>query len=186
MKRLSILTAVWLVAVIWTVAPQTQSLISEAPTGFDNLSNGFVPQPEFDAALEPFAEQEPIADGLGPVYNAQSCGECHQNPVVGSRSQIGEQRAGTYKKGMFTDHAGGSLIHSRAIDATIQEHILDANVLTFRTSLSVLGDGFVEAIDDATLQAIAAEQLQVTNGEVQGQVLMVPVSEASNVLRAGR
>src|SRR5216110_3635256 len=35
-----------------------------------------------------------IADGLGPVYNAQSCAECHQNPVTGAISQISELRAG--------------------------------------------------------------------------------------------
>ena len=30
-----------------------------------------------------FEERDEIAEGLGPVYNAQSCAECHQNPVAG-------------------------------------------------------------------------------------------------------
>ena len=34
--------------------------------------------------------------GLGPVYNAQSCAECHQNPVSGGISQISELRAGHF------------------------------------------------------------------------------------------
>jgi CxxC motif-containing protein (DUF1111 family) len=31
-------------------------------------------------------------DGLGPLYNAQSCRECHQNPTSGGPSQITELR----------------------------------------------------------------------------------------------
>src|SRR5437588_2745004 len=61
---------------------------TEAPTGFDNQTNGFVSQSQFEADEAVFNEREEIADGLGPVYNAQSCGECHQNPVAGGISQI--------------------------------------------------------------------------------------------------
>ena len=50
-------------------------------------------------------EREDIADGLGPVYNAQACAECHQNPVSGATSQITELRAGTLDSfsGAFTN-----------------------------------------------------------------------------------
>src|SRR2546429_420140 len=41
-----------------------------------------------------FEETEAIGDGLGPIFNAQSCRECHQNPVTGSTSQVKELRAG--------------------------------------------------------------------------------------------
>src|SRR5689334_11130747 len=62
--------------------------IREAPTGFDNVTNGFSPQgPAFEKLNEAtavanrsfndnrfiFEEVETIADGLGPTYNAQSC-----------------------------------------------------------------------------------------------------------------
>src|SRR5262245_37227145 len=69
------------------VASQAEAL-TEAPAAFDNLTNGFVAQADFDSASDGFRDQEGIADGLGPVYNAQSCGECHQNPVTGGNSQI--------------------------------------------------------------------------------------------------
>jgi len=189
MKRISSLTvAAWVAAVTWALSGvvSTQGF-AEAPSGFDNLTNGFVDQHTFDAARDVFAEQEFIADGLGPVYNAQSCGECHQNPVTGAISQITEHRAGRVRLGVFTDVAGGSLLHSRATNAAIQEHMPDsANVDSFRTSLNTLGDGFVEAIDDATLQAIAAEQALMTSHRIEGEVVMVPVSEAGNALRVGR
>jgi len=69
---------------------------SEAPTGFDNLTNGFTTQAQFDLDRDVFEESEPIEEGLGPVYNAQSCAECHQNPVTGAISQVTELRAGHF------------------------------------------------------------------------------------------
>jgi len=35
-----------------------------------------------------------VADGLGPLYNAQSCRACHQNPTSGGASQVSELRVG--------------------------------------------------------------------------------------------
>src|SRR2546430_4151207 len=37
---------------------------------------------------------EGVDKGLGPVYNARSCVDCHQNPVTGGNSQVSELRAG--------------------------------------------------------------------------------------------
>src|SRR5262249_44530016 len=65
-----------------------------APAGFDNLSNGLVSQTMLEADRELFADRETIEDGLGPVYNAVSCADCHQNPVIGGPSQVTELRAG--------------------------------------------------------------------------------------------
>src|SRR5712692_1995736 len=68
--------------------------VTEAPTGFDNRSNGVVDDSTHQADQEKFDEVEAIADGLGPLYNAQSCRECHQNPTSGGPSQITELRVG--------------------------------------------------------------------------------------------
>jgi len=172
------------VAVAALVLPAASSdTPTEAPTGFDNLTNGVTDQPTFEADRGVFEERETIADGLGPVYNAQSCAECHQNPVTGAISQVTELRAGHFDGTNFVDHPGGSLINDRAIDASIQERVLGGNeVRTFRTSLNTLGDGFVEAIDSNTLVAIS-------NGQppgMRGQFIQVPVLEANNAIRGGR
>ncbi len=125
---------------------------TEAPRGFDNLTNGFATQADMDEAKEEFSGVEEIADGLGPCYNAQSCRECHQNPVTGGISQITELRAGHFNGTNFVDAPGGSLINDRAIDASIQERVPGGNeVQTFRTSLNIMGDGFVEALDNNAL-----------------------------------
>jgi CxxC motif-containing protein (DUF1111 family) len=161
----------------------SQAGVTEAPTGFDNQTNGMVDQATHEADLDVFAEQEFIADGLGPVYNAQSCGECHQNPVVGAISQITELRAGHFNGITFVDAAGGSLINDRAINANFQERVPAGNeVRTFRASLNTLGDGFVEAIDSNTLVAIANAQPAAQ----RGTFIQVPVLEAGNTLRGAR
>src|SRR5262249_39056066 len=150
---------------------------TEALTGFDNLTNGFVSQADFDTARGVFEEREELADGLGPVYNAQSCAECHQSPVTGATSQVTELRAGHFDaaRGIFVDHPGGSLINDRAINAAFQETVLSGNeVRTFRTSLNALGDGYVEAIDSNTLVAISRNQPFA----LRGQWIQVPVLEA--------
>ncbi|HVH27926.1 MAG TPA: hypothetical protein VM818_14255 [Vicinamibacterales bacterium] len=114
-----------------TAAPSGPAL-REAPTGFDNLTNGFDPQgPPYESIDEDnvaplasfndnrfvFEEIETIEDGLGPTYNAQGCG--HQIVVTGGASQIAEHRAGRMFNGEFFESLGGSLIHSRATDAEI-------------------------------------------------------------------
>ena len=67
---------------------------SEAPTGFDNKSNGLVDDATHKTDQTKFEEVEQLSDGLGPLYNAQSCRECHQSPVSGAGSQVTESRVG--------------------------------------------------------------------------------------------
>jgi Tol biopolymer transport system component len=126
-------------------AVSSQSGATEAPAGFDNQTNGFTPQGTpvppgednpapgtFEADKFIFATQENVEDGLGPVYNAQSCAECHQNPVTGGVSQIFELRAGhSGPDGKFVDAPGGSLIQSRATNAQIQERVPDGPRIAF-------------------------------------------------------
>jgi CxxC motif-containing protein (DUF1111 family) len=179
------------------IAPET----SEAPTAFNDDTNDLVDQTQHDADRETFETRDFIDDGLGPVYNAQACSECHQNPVSGSVSQINEQRAGRNihvgcrlpcNPFVFVDAPGGSLINDRAIDPKIQERVPPlfsagigdkaGDVNTFRTSLNLLGDGFVEAIPNETLLDIAANQPNdtVSGNLVQGEPVIVPIEEAGH------
>ncbi len=180
--KLSLLALLWstvALPVAWTQSPPP----TEAPTGFDDLTNGLTTQAEFDEDRDVFDEAEFKADGLGPVYNAQACGQCHQNPTSGGISQVTELRAGHLSNGNFIDHPGGSLINDRSINANFQERVLGGNeVRTFRTSLNTLGDGFVECIDSNTLQAIANSQ----PSSMKGKFIEVPVLEAPGKKRGAR
>jgi CxxC motif-containing protein (DUF1111 family) len=170
----------------------------EAATGFDNETNGFDEQgPPYDSIDEDnvvplrsfndnrfiFEEVETIEDGLGPVYNAQSCRECHQNVVTGGASQVAEHRTGHVENGEFFESLGGSLIHSRATHPDINEAVaFQDDIRTFRISTNTLGAGFVEAIANSTLLAIRDAQ----PSEMRGTAIMVPVLEAGNAARIGR
>ena len=165
-------------------APMVYSAATEAPAGFDNLTNGFTTQAQFDLDREVFDAAEEIDEGLGPVYNAQACRECHQNPVSGAISQIEELRAGRLDVfGNFTNPPGGSLINDRAINAAIQERLTTAeNVVAERASLNTLGDGFIEAVADSTITAI--RNAQPTG--LKGTIISVPILESPGFTRFGR
>jgi CxxC motif-containing protein (DUF1111 family) len=83
---------------MWMSIPVEGQGATEAPTGFDTLTNDSVGtlanQATHDADRATFEERDGVADGLGPMYNAQSCAECHNNPVTGGISQVSELRAG--------------------------------------------------------------------------------------------
>jgi CxxC motif-containing protein (DUF1111 family) len=161
---------------------------TEAPAAFDSQSNGFTDPATFELDKEIFEEREHAEDGLGPVFNAQACVECHQSPVTGGTSQIAELRAGKRdRRGGFVEAPGGSLINDRAIDALVQERVPgDANVRTFRASLSVLGDGFIEALANETILQIAERQRVDSRGRIRGEVVWVPILETPGVNAVGR
>jgi len=161
---------------------QSKSQSDEAPTGFDNKTNGFEDQAAFDKDRDTFEEVETIAKGLGPVYNATSCVGCHQNPVTGGSSQISEIRAGrrtfdpndpSPSKVRFEEPPGGSVIQQRAIDPAIQDMVLpDYDVRTLRMSNTILGNGFVEVIPDEEILRVRNAQRQ---WGMEGFAVVVPV-----------
>ncbi len=185
---------------------------TEAPTGFStptlstnpgsqSVSNGIVEAPGDTFALDQsvFEEEDGVDKGLGPLYNARSCADCHQNPVTGGGSQVTEFRAGHFDStGKFANPTitindglnnvpNRSLINDRAICPESSERVpLTEYIRALRMSLNLLGDGFVEAIDDSTLQAIASAQPGQSKGKIAGQFITVPVLEAAGQTRGGR
>jgi CxxC motif-containing protein (DUF1111 family) len=178
----------------------------EAPAAFDGGTNGLVDQATHLADQKVFDEFEDVADGLGPIYNAQSCRECHQNPASGGISLVTELRVGHRdRSGHFVNPSvpiangaavitGRTLINDRAIcpnaafpSLEIQERVPDTETIrTQRTSLNLFGDGFVEAVADETLKAIAERQCRETHGRICGKAISVPVLEAPGQYRIGR
>ena len=186
--------------------PEPGPSAAEAPSAFDNKSNGLVDDSTHTADKGTFDEVEEIGDGLGPLYNAQSCRECHQNPTSGGPSQISELRVGHLDPGGAFRNAdipiargqvvisGRTLVNDRAIcpnaafpDSEIQERVPDTETIrTTRLSLNLLGDGLVEAIADETLIGLAREQRRATSGRIHGQALRVPIVEAPGQSGIGR
>jgi CxxC motif-containing protein (DUF1111 family) len=95
-----------------------------------------------------------------------------------------------------SDRGGATRIWATAPDGSIETQISAGvadqpaysrdtggdNVRTFRSSLNVLGDGFVEATDDSTLLAIRDAQPTA----MRGTAINVPLLEAPGQTRVGR
>jgi CxxC motif-containing protein (DUF1111 family) len=199
-------------ASVVAMAAVAQQAATEAPTGFDtptlvenpgsqSVSNG-IAEPTGDSFArdqQVYETTHDVNSGLGPVFNARACSDCHQNPVSGGPSQFTELRVGHKDvNGNFVNPtipiddgassiSGRSLVNDRAVVPEAQEHVPDTeNIRALRAALNTLGDGFVEAIDDNTLLAIADRQARTTHGKIVGEAIEVPVLEAPGQNRIGR
>src|ERR1700732_2270475 len=196
----------------WELAGVAQQPATEAPAGFEtptltqnpgsrSISNGIEEPPGDTFALDQqiYEQTHDVNSGLGPVFNARACAECHQNPVSGGASQFTELRAGHLDAAgdfvnptvLINDGAnsisGRSIINDRAVIPEAQEHVpVTEEIRALRAALNTLGDGFVEAIDDRTLLAIADRQADVSDGRIHGEAIQVPVLEAPGQTRVGR
>jgi CxxC motif-containing protein (DUF1111 family) len=210
-KLLAVLSLL-VAAIAVALAGIAQDSPTEAPAGFDtptlvqnpgsqSNSNG-IAEPAGDSYSLDQQIYETTHDpstGLGPVFNARACSDCHQNPVSGGASQFTELRVGHHdNNGNFVNPtipindgantiSGRSIVNDRAVLPQAQEHIPDTeNIRALRAALNTLGDGFVEAIDDATLQAIAQNQPSLSEGRIHGEAILVPIFEAPGQTRVGR
>ena len=204
------------------IAVVAQQPVTEAPAGFttptlqqsisatgeltsnagsQSISNGIKEPPGDTFALDQaqFERRHDLTTGLGPVFNATSCAECHQNVVTGAASQITEMRVGHKDaNGNFVNPtilinngedtiSGRSIINDRSICPQAHEQVPDSeDVRTLRAVLNTLGDGFVEAVDDRTFLAIAANQPAQSNGMIHGEVIQAPILEAPGQTGVGR
>jgi CxxC motif-containing protein (DUF1111 family) len=182
---------------------------TEAPAGFNtpsfngaqSVSNGIAEPPgdTFARDQEIYEQNHSVETGLGPVYNATACVSCHENPNSGGASQFTELRVGHKdENGNFVNPtifindgkntiSGRSIVNDRAIGPEAQEHIpATENIRALRAALNTLGDGFVEAIDDRTLIAIAEGQPELSEGRVHGEAVQAPIFEAPGQTRVGR
>lgn len=203
-------------ALIFVVfAGMAEPSATEAPSGFTtpsfnsaaSVSNGIEePAGDLFALDQQLFERNhqvksdiPSETGLGPVYNGTACANCHENPNTGGASQITELRVGhTDESGNFVNPTilindgkdaikGRSIVNDRAVCPQAQERIpATENIRALRAVLNTLGDGFVEAVDDQTLIAIAARQPEESRGRIHGEVVMAPVFEAPGQTRVGR
>jgi CxxC motif-containing protein (DUF1111 family) len=191
------------------LADSNQQSAQEAPASFStpsfngaqSVNNGMAEPPGDTFALDQqiFELNHSVQTGLGPVYNATACVSCHENPNSGGASQITELRVGhNDANGNFVNPTifindgmntitGRSIVNDRAICPLAQEHIPAAeNIRALRAVLNTLGDGFVEAIDDNTLLAIAARQPEESDGMIHGEAVQAPIFEAPGQTRVGR
>lgn len=181
-----------------TISPTGELTVS---AGSQSVSNGIQEPPGDTFALDQaqFERRHDLTTGLGPVFNATSCAECHQNVVTGAASQFTEKRVGhNDANGNFVNPTilinngadtitGRSIVNDRSICTQAHEEVPDTeNIQTLRAVLNTLGDGFVEAVDDRTFLAIAANQPAQSNGMIHGEVVQAPILEAPGQTGVGK
>jgi CxxC motif-containing protein (DUF1111 family) len=104
-------------------------------------------------------------DGLGPLYTRSSCGECHKE---GTRGPGLVQKMVSVEADGFTPAADQSLfpfghtVHpllTGAAKTPIVPPVGQPDVkVTIRVGPPILGRGYMEAVDDAEIERVAAEQ----------------------------
>ena len=137
-------------------------------------------QDQFKAKMNP-------GNGLGPIFNRDSCVACHSGPAVGGSSGINTTRFGKTTGGVFDPliALGGSLLQEKALQPFGVEVIpSQANTTAQRNTQPLFGLGLIEAIPDATI--LANVRTKPVNG-VLGRAAMVtdPVTGKTVVGRFG-
>lgn len=153
-------------------------------------------QQAFTAGQRTFAKDYTNADGLGPIFNDESCADCHRN---GGGSNRTVTRFGRLDfRGDFDPLAelGGSMIQSRGLGSVTtadgthdfrgEQTPPEATITTRRRSTSLLGLGLVDAVPDDTWFAIADAE-RSTNPATAGRVHLVadPVTRRAVVGKFG-
>jgi CxxC motif-containing protein (DUF1111 family) len=136
----------------------------------------------FAASILEFSSVEDIADGLGPVFNGRSCGECHSVPALGGGNERLVTRIGTRVDGVFDSltRLGGSLLEDHAIgpaDGSSHTFLAEtvpaaATIVAHRRSTPLFGLGFIDATPDSAFIALAAEE-EARHDNTAGRVSMV-------------
>jgi len=141
----------------------------------------------FEAGRVEFEHELLVGEGLGPIFNDNSCSGCHSGPVVGGASLVSVQRFGKAAAGPDPfdplTELGGSLRQEETIQVGCEEVVPpEADVLIERTTPHTFGSGLLEAVPDAQIVANATNP---PSPDVSGIVRMVsPVEGGPD--RAGR
>ncbi len=117
-----------------------------------------------------FEAVETPEDGLGPVFNGDSCAACHNAGATGGGSALVETRFGTRTNGVFDPMPGkgGSLIQTTGIGVQGACNFVgevvppEANVVAGRRTTPLFGLGLVDAVPDEAFVALARREARFT------------------------
>src|SRR5450432_1691436 len=141
----------------------------------------------FAAAKANFAAVENATDGLGPIFNANACGTCHQNGALGGAGQQVEARYGTLTNGVFNGLAatGGSLRQLFGIggfnvgglncnSGTDANPAPGATIFAGRVTTPVFGLGLVDSLPDSAFDTLASREPTAIRGVVNRFAIALP------------
>jgi len=148
-----------------------------------------------------FSDLESINDGVGPIFNAVACGQCHSNGATGGAGEQIERRFGRFANGVFAGLAnrGGSLRQLFTVAnfnnpnlpagsrgrcnagnptlccVPLEQEPAEATVRNVgRLTTPVFGLGLVDTLPDSTFDGIAAGQPAAIRGTVNRGGIVLP------------
>ncbi len=136
----------------------------------------------FDRGSAVFATVFTPQTGLGPLFNAASCAECHEDPVPGGRGDEVEVHATALQGTVCNDLSavGGPVIQQLVTPALHDALGIDkepvpalATATALRTSPSILGFGLLDAVPEAEILALA-DPNDVNGDGISGRPNMTP------------
>ena len=161
------------------VGASDQPLLGDALPGTNSTA--------FAAGRANFALVENASDGLGPIFNANACGTCHQNGALGGAGQQVEARYGTLTNGVFNGLAatGGSLrqlfgIGGFNVGGLNCNSGADANpapgatIFAGRVTTPLFGLGLVDSLPDSAFDTLASREPAAIRGVVNRFPIVLP------------
>lgn len=122
----------------------------------------------FEEGKAAFLEGETAEDGIGPVFNGLSCGECHKQGALGGAAfdtlVSVVTRIGGTDHGQYSDFSsmGGPVIQRRSLQEFNPDYPIppesvpsEAQYVSRRTTTPLFGAGLIEAIPETTLLRLA-------------------------------
>jgi CxxC motif-containing protein (DUF1111 family) len=156
-----------------------EALLGDALPGTDAAT--------FAEAKANFGAVENATDGLGPIFNANACGTCHQNGALGGAGQQVEARYGTLTNGVFNGLAstGGSLRQLFSIggfnigglncnSGTDSNPAAGATLFAGRVTTPTFGLGLVDSLPDSAFDTLASREATSIRGVVNRFPIALP------------
>jgi CxxC motif-containing protein (DUF1111 family) len=141
-------------------AEARQSELSTSAVPLESLSSDELAR--FREGAGEFGEIETVAEGLGPFFNASSCGHCHAGAGLGGAGVARVTRVMCRSgDGELESPAAGQLLHAFSTRPDVAGPGIPAScdaVVADRRTTNVLGTGLIEAISDEEILAEEAAQ----------------------------
>lgn len=145
----------------------------------------------FNQGFNSFLDKEDKADGLGPVFNGESCSQCHFQGAIGGAGNdlrlTRVTRIGGIRNGIYSDleDLGGPVLQARSLKEFDPSYPIPGEVVplgtqfvSHRITTPLFGAGLIEAIPDATI--VARTKLKLPDG-VAGVANMELNPETNNL-----
>jgi CxxC motif-containing protein (DUF1111 family) len=136
----------------------------------------------FNRGMLVFSTPFTPATGLGPLFNASSCLECHEQPSIGGHGdEVEVHVSGTFHPGSSCpslEAVGGPVVQQHvtpelaaALGITVEPTPPGATETGFRSAVPLFGLGLLDAVSDRTIQYLAS--IRYPDG-VHGRAAVLP------------